>query len=53
MNKTSAYSVTQSNSAVNNKCKAVLVVIKNVPKIKKKRDSKVFKSPNNKTSGIL
>jgi len=43
------YKVIQSNSAVKSKCSAVLVVIKNVPKIKKKNNNSVFKSPKNKT----
>ena len=48
MNNTIIYNVIHSNSAVNNKCRAVLVVIKNVPKIKKKNNNNVFKSPKNK-----
>lgn len=42
------YKVIQSNSAVSNKCRAVLVLINKLPKIKKKKINKVFKSPKNK-----
>jgi len=45
-----AYKVIHNNSAVNNKWSAVLVVTRNVPKIKKKNSNKVFKSPKNKKS---
>ena len=38
----------QSNSAVNKRCRAVLVVLKKVLNNKKKSKIKVFKSPKNK-----
>lgn len=47
-NKTIEYRVIQSNSAVNNKCNAVFVLINKLPRIKKKKINKVFKSPKNK-----
>jgi hypothetical protein len=47
-NRTMEYKVIQSNSAVSNKCRAVLVLINKLPKIKKKKINKVFKSPKNK-----
>jgi hypothetical protein len=47
-NRTIAYNVIQSNSAVSNKCKAVLVLINKLPKIRKNSTNKVFRSPKNK-----
>jgi hypothetical protein len=46
--RTMEYKVIHSNSAVNNKCKAVLVLINKLLKIKKKKIKSVFKSPKNK-----
>jgi hypothetical protein len=47
-NKTMEYSVIQRSSAVNNKCNAVFVLINKLPRIKKKKINRVFKSPKNK-----
>ena len=44
------YKVIHNNSADNRRCKAVLVLISKLPKIKKKKINNVFKSPKNKTS---
>lgn len=43
INKTIAYKVIHNNSAVNNKCKEVLVLIKILNKIKKKKRNNIFK----------
>lgn len=48
INNVTTYKVIQSNSAVKRRCKAVLVVLKNVLKSKKNRRMNVFKSPKNK-----
>ena len=40
----------QCSSAVNSKCKAVLVLIIKLDSIKKKKKNKIFKSPKNKTT---
>lgn len=46
------YKVIHKSSAVNNKCKAVLVFKSRLPRIKKKKKIKVFKSPKNKINKI-
>lgn len=43
-----AYKVIHRSSAVNNKCKAVFVLIRRLPNMKKKKMNNKFKSPKNK-----
>ena len=52
MKSTIEYKLIHKSSAVNNKCKAVLVFKSRLPRIKKKKKIKVFKSPKNKINKI-
>ena len=48
----SAYKVIQSNSAVSNRCKEVLVLVIRVLKMSKKRANRILISPKNKIKSL-